>query len=553
MTRMQPSLPLSAPSWRPLALVAGLALAASATSLANGFAYDDVHLVLRNDRVHDLGRLPMLFLESYWPPVPLGEGGRLYRPLTTAAFAIQWALGGGHPIVFHLASVLLTILVSLLVLGFARRLLPPGPATLTAALFAVHPAHTEVVGNVVGQGELLAATWCLLGAILILDGRRAGWSHTRYAAVGLVTGLALLSKEHALVLLLLAPLLVLAVGGVRALAAESTGRLVLILTAIALVYLSLRSSVLGSVVGDLPHPLWRGLPTQDRLLTMLGVVPTWLRLMLWPAELRADYAPRQVELVTAMTGRVWLGLAILGGLLLLALLSRRTPALWLGILWAAVTALPTANFLVPTGIVLAERTLFLPSVGICLACGAGAAWVGRGGNRPEALRLGFGTVCLALLALGVLGSARRLPVWRDSQTLFAQTVRDAPRSYWAWRNQAGSLVLQGRELEAIEAYRRSLELFDRDPTVYDDLAGVERRLGRCGRAVPLLREALRLDPERHQTAARLVGCLTTLAEWDAARQVARERVARGRDEFRRLMAMVDSTQQAAQLPTNPHP
>ncbi|MDX2122797.1 MAG: hypothetical protein SF070_17270, partial [Gemmatimonadota bacterium] len=95
----QRTVPTPLPAWFSPLLVAGLAAIVSAAGLGNGFAYDDVHLVLRNDRLHDLARLPALFAESYWPPVPLGPDGRLYRPLTAAAFAIQWALGGGSPFV----------------------------------------------------------------------------------------------------------------------------------------------------------------------------------------------------------------------------------------------------------------------------------------------------------------------------------------------------------------------------------------------------------------------------------------------------------------------
>lgn len=553
MTPGTPGVARALPGWFPPALVLTLALAAGGATLGNGFAYDDVHLILQNDRIHDLARLPAVMAESYWPPVPLGQGGRLYRPVTMAGFTLQWAIGGGRPLVFHVVNLLWLGIVALLVLALALRLLPRGPATLAASLFAVHPVHTEVVGNVVGQAELLTAAWFLLGALFVADGARRGWTSRRLVGACASLGLAFLSKEQGLMLLVLAPFVVAAVGGRRALLGEPSARLLLLLTLVAMLCLSLRTAVLGTLGGDLPHPLWRGLPPSERILTMLTVIPTWGRLLFWPASLQADYSPREVQLTAGLTPPVALGLLLLAGLFLLGWLGRRTSAIWLGVAWLALTALPTANLLFPTGVVLAERLLFLPSVGACLVVGGLIASLGPALDRRPGTSIVLGVAIYLVLGLGLVASTRRLPVWRDNQVLFARTVVDAPLSYWAWRNQAGSLVLQGREREALDLYRRSLSLFDRDPTVYDDFAGVERRLGHCDRAVPLLRRALQIDPERHQTAARLVGCLTTLGAWDTAREVARERLTRGRAEFGELLHLVDSAQRSAQVGVSPLP
>ena len=224
-------------------------------------------------------------------------------------------------------------------------------------------------------------------------------------------------------------------------------------------------------------------------------------------------------------------------------------AISVGLGWMGAALLPVANLLTPTGIIAAERTLFLPSVGLVLVAGALVElWAV---DRGALARRAAGAAAVALLALGVWRSATRAPVWTDSRTLYAQTILDAPRSYWAWRNYAGDLVLQGRPDDARAAYARSLSLFDRDPTVYDDFAGLERREGRCDRSLPLLDQALHLDPERPQTAARLIGCLVTLGAFDSARGVARRQVAGGHEEFRSLLGLVDSAAQARHLDAPP--
>ncbi|NJD08968.1 MAG: hypothetical protein FIB01_00495, partial [Gemmatimonadetes bacterium] len=68
-------------------------------SLANGYALDDVFIIQLNDRVHRLADLRGLWLTPYWPY--LGSEAGLYRPLTIFLFAVQWAVGGGAPWLFH--------------------------------------------------------------------------------------------------------------------------------------------------------------------------------------------------------------------------------------------------------------------------------------------------------------------------------------------------------------------------------------------------------------------------------------------------------------------
>ena len=135
-----------------LAVTAAVVVAAA--SLRNGFAYDDVPLVVENARVTTL-LPPWEYLGlPYWP------NGGLYRPLTVSFMALLWKLGGGAPWIFHAANVALHALATGLVYLLARRLMAPW-ATFAALLFAVHPVHVEAVANAVGLSELLCTTLVL--------------------------------------------------------------------------------------------------------------------------------------------------------------------------------------------------------------------------------------------------------------------------------------------------------------------------------------------------------------------------------------------------------
>src|SRR4051812_22921194 len=158
--------------WWVLALViAALALAASANSVHNQFAYDDLFLIVKSARMHTMDGWWREFAHTYWPEASGGDG---YRPLTIIAFRAEWAMGGGSALPFHVVNIALHVAASLAVFWLACAVLPLAAAWVAGALYAVHPVHTEAVANVVGQSELEVVLWLTLAAALYLHGRLAG-------------------------------------------------------------------------------------------------------------------------------------------------------------------------------------------------------------------------------------------------------------------------------------------------------------------------------------------------------------------------------------------
>jgi len=530
------------PRWIPLALVGALAIVAMSAVLGNRFAGDAIPLIVRNGHVHAVSDFPMRMLETYWPQVTLESDGRLYRPLTSILFSFEWVLGVGSPLLYHATSLALYVLGSLLMFALARRFLAPGPATFAAALFAVHPAHVEAVASIAGQAELLGAALALLSATVYVDGIARGLTSTRLAIIvgGYALGCLALGQVVVLPLALLLITPIIPSSRPSAVARDDASRALVALAATAVAYLAVRHTVLGSLLGDAPHPAWVGTPASLRIMTMLSAVPVGLRLLLWPAHLQADYSPQEIELASGFGEGQVIGLALvmLFGLAIWWGWLRAKPVA-AGLLWISVAIIPTANLLAPTSAILSEASLFLPSIGACLMAGGLAAAVGSSRlGRIPGLREVLGGLALVVLAVGASFSGRRATVWYDTATLHAQTVLDAPLSYRAWQDWGGELVNQGKDTEGAGAKLRSLSLFDRDPSVYDDLATIQRRLGRCDRAVPLYRVALAFDPDRYSTAVRLVGCLTTLGDFAGAREEIRLLSARGRPEYAGLETML---------------
>lgn len=501
------------------AIVLGVALAASLTSLGNGFVYDDVPVIQEDQRIHSLRGLPAL---AGAPLLSREHRSNAYRPATTVMFALDWALGGGRPFAFHATNVALNLVVVALVLALASRVLRPAGALVAALWFAVQPVHVEAVANAVGLAELLAAAG-YLGALVayLADGEAADAVRVSRARRGWLALAALAcaavaygAKEHALTLpamLLLADVWQARAAGQRVLPRfRRHAVLWLGVVALALGYLAARAQVLGPLFGGgAVAPGLAGQSVWGRVLIMVPAVLVWLRWLVWPLHLSADYLP------DAFVPSARLGLGQLAGLGVIALLAavawkarRSAPAATAGIAFAAVAASVAANVVVPTGVLLAERLAYLPSVGAALV--AGAVW--------ELLPPGRFTwaAAAAVLALLALRTLNRIPVWRDGQRFLAALVRDAPASYrthWALGAEAfahGAFAAGERQMLA------AIRIYPGDPAVVQELG--ERYLG-AGLFAPAARylsAAYRLDTLSSAAALRGAFAFLKVGQPDSA-------------------------------------
>ena len=282
--------------WLLTTAVALLAIGASAPSLPNVFVQDDIPVVLKNPDNHSISTPWTAFTRPYWPK-PFSPD--LYRPLMSVGLAAQWVAGGGSPLVFRVTSILLYAASAVAFFWLAAMLLPVGAAWVVGralcgapgargggggrrepgrthrgpdrhALGGLHPCaaagRPRARGAASGSSRPISSpassrrtrsssrASCIAAEITVIRDDRPVW--TRVAAVR---------------------------------------PLVLALAATGLVFLTVRSAVLDNVVGSFTAEGLQGLSAGQRALTMLGVVPEWLRLFIWPAHLQADYSPQEIN------------------------------------------------------------------------------------------------------------------------------------------------------------------------------------------------------------------------------------------------------------------
>ncbi len=489
MMRIRPSRPL---------LAGALALAAVvvyANSLANGFAYDDVAIIHDDARVHGLRQLAAIFTRPYW--ADYGKELGLYRPLTTLGFAVQWTIAGGAPWLFHVGNIALHAAVCVLLFLLLARFAGEAAAFVGSLVFAVHPLHTEVVSNVVGQAELLAALGVLAAGYLWLGRDASGSARPRTVlAVALAYAVGTFSKESAIV----APALLVALdfaarrvplsrAGLRAYA-RAIAPLMATLAGVAALYLGLRYLVIGSLGGGEVAPSMPFL-ARDHFWMGLRTWPEYARLLFFPQALSADYSPAVILPVHGWTPETLLGAALLAGIAAAAAVTPWRPAVGLPAAWFLLSILIVSNLFFPIGVVLAERTLYLPSAALAILIAFAWPALERRYPRPA--------LAVAVAALVVSFGIRtwlRTPDWKDQDTVVRALIRDHPESYRAQWHLAARAFGRGDLPRSDTAWALAYRLWNGDSRLLAEYASYEIARGHTDHAQQLLDQSLAIHPGR---------------------------------------------------------
>ncbi len=477
-------------------LVVLAAVLVYANSLGNGFAYDDPWVVEQNPVVTE-GRWAEAWEDPYWPQAAPGTGN--YRPLTLLSFAAEWRLWDGSPAGYHAVSVAAHAAVSLLVFALLWQMVGTLGGLAGGLVFAVHPVHVEAVANVVGRAELYAAAAVVAAVLLYWVGAGArGWrGGARLAGLALLYAAGLASKETAVTLPGLLLLLELTVrhgeGGVGA-RLRRQAPVYLVLAAVLGTYLLVRTDVLGAVTGERAAAGLASLDTGERLLSALAVWPHYLRLMVAPADLVMDYQPGVIVPATGVDLRVVVGALLLASLLAGAfLLRRREPVVACGLGWFFVAVLPVSNLVVRADVLLAERTLYLPSVGLALVV-AGLVPVLAREARGRSLRLVWVASAVALVALSARTVSRN-PTWASTTTALNTLALEHPESFRALRIWSRIQEDRGDVEGAARAYEEALAVVPDDYQLAVEAGAFYDRMGRPDRARALFTRAVALLPE----------------------------------------------------------
>ncbi|MEJ2503029.1 MAG: tetratricopeptide repeat protein, partial [Gemmatimonadota bacterium] len=277
-------------------------------------------------------------------------------------------------------------------------------------------------------------------------------------------------------------------------------------------------------VGNDQAGFLRPLGTTERVLTAVSIWPHYLRLMLFPAHLVADYSPGVLLPVTRPGWPVVAGIATaLLTAAVAALAWRRARLVSLGILWFVLVILPVSNLVLPIGVLLAERTLYLPSVGAALAAAGLLDTLRDRSARGRALAVA--ATLAVLLAAGVRTWTRN-PVWRDTPTVLRSLATSHPESFRVQWLRGDRLRRAGRLDQALPLYRRAVELVPGHYQLRNEFGQALLQAGRVDEAVTQFAAAREAVPSLPDATIRLVQALVLAGRTDEAVHAGRAAVRR---------------------------
>jgi len=417
-------------------------------SFRAGFVFDNGTLILQDPRIKAATpqNIDLILTQDYWYKRSVSG---LYRPLTTFSYLFNYTTlaSGAQPASYHwLNFTLHAVNISLVYLLALLLLQEIGPAFAVAAVWALHPVITESVTNMVGRADLLCSFGVLAGLLCYVRSTAAsGWRKSAWLlALTLVTAIGLFSKESAVVVL-----------GVMVIydftwrtvpwRARVPGYLAVLLP--AGIFLYARHQVLDKLpVVHFPfvdNPL-AGAGFWTARLTAVKVIGKYLWLLVWPRHLSCDYSYDQIPLIDGRwnTWEDWkavVALAVCVAAAVIAILCyRRIKPVFFFIAFFFVTLAPTSNVFIRIGAIMAERFLYLPSIGFagCLVIAVYAACRRLPASWPASR---IATVALALIcvALACRTFIRNFD-WFDESTLWTSAVRSSSASAKTHMNLAAA-------------------------------------------------------------------------------------------------------------------
>lgn len=474
-----------------------------------GFVFDDISAIKDNRDLRPHTPLINILFNDFWgTPMHKEQSHKSYRPLTVLTFRWNYMFQQLEPMGYHLVNMLLHSVVCLMYFRMCSMFVPELSSFAAAMLFAVHPIHTEAVTGVVGRAETLSSIFFLAAFTLYCKSGKSkkatDWKCLSISMLCVAT--AMLCKEQGITITGVCAVYEIfvqqkvrlpeikhmvktAIIGKTAYhlpwSNEATKRIfVLAVTTICL--LLVRLQIMGSQLPvftrfDNPASVTH---TPIRQLTYHYLISLNLWLLLFPCDLCCDWTMGTVPLVVSITDPRNLATitayAFLLTFLFIAFNSdnrQQSAVILMGLAFLILPFLPASNLFFPVGFVVAERVLYMPSMGFCMLIAYG--WNILADKKGKKLTT-LGLAAL-ILAHGSKTYVRNWD-WETEYSIFMSGLRVNQRNAKLFNNVGHALEGQGKYTEALRYFHTAV-------SVQEDDVGAHINVGRTYNHLKMFKEA----------------------------------------------------------------
>jgi tetratricopeptide (TPR) repeat protein len=485
-------------------------------TLHNGFVnYDDPGYIVHNPHLQS----GLTWQTIRWAATAYYQSN--WHPLTWISHALDISVfhlnPAGHHAVGFLMHALNTLLLFFVLQDATGR---DWESFFVAALFAVHPVNIESVAWASERKNVLSAFFLLL--TLLAYGKYAERpSISRYLIVAITYTLGLAAKPQIITLpflLLLWDFWPLDRWNPFRSSSENTGsttrqtfrrlcieKVPLLALSAASAVITMKAQIAGGAL-QAANAAGRTVAAYSlsvRLENAVVAYARYIEMMLWPVGLAPMYPHpgNGIGTVSVLFSAVLL--AVITAIVLVTRRHRYLPVGWFLFLGSLV---PMIGIVQVGSQAMADRYAYLPYIGLfCMVVWGISEAVS---DRPESKKLVTVGAVTALVIFGVLAH-RQVGFWKNSETLWKQTLQVTAENFVAHDSLAEVLLDQDRFPEACSQFQSSVKIFPDDMPAQEGLAVCAQARGDAKEAIERYKNVLKLaaEPSIRATAFANLGSI----------------------------------------------
>jgi protein O-mannosyl-transferase len=405
-----------------------------------------------------------------------------WHPLTWFSLMLDYHLYGLNAGGYHLTNLVLHILSTLLLFWlFCRMTGAVWKSAFVAALFALHPLRVESVAWISERKDVLSAFfWMLTLCLYVCYTEKPIIKRYLLVLFSFISGL--MSKSMVVTLPVVMILLdYWPLGRFK----SKKGNLILWQLKEKLPFF-IFSSFFSIVTLHAQSRLHVEHPLVIRIAHSPISFVTYLKKMFWPHDLAFVY-PFPHQLIAWQVLSTTLLIIIISAVVIV--MAKRLPYLLVGWMWYAITILPIIG-IISVGDPLADRYIYLPSIGIAIMLAWGAPSLIRSEEISKKILFPAGITMIAILSILTW---QQCVYWKTSVDLFNHTLQVTKNNYLAHNNLGLALLAEGKIEEAIDHYNKGIRI---KPyiLIFNNRGVAYGELGQYKLAIEDFNNAIGLDP-----------------------------------------------------------
>ncbi len=458
-----------------LFLLIGLILPIYSNSFYSSWHFDDYHSIIKNGNIHINDLSISELKKSLYASTDAGAyaGKKLYRPVSTITFALNWYFGTNKVLGYHIVNMTIhTVTAFFLFLTMQQLLTSPklspfhlkhacSLALLSAAFWAINPIHTQAVTYIVQRMASLAAMFYILSIYLYCRARLTNRLKQRilfFATSAITALLAIGSKENAV--MLPASLFLVEIVFFQQISTKKQQfhfkRIACFGVISALVFISFlyfNGTITSIINGYQTRPFTLG----QRLLTEGRIVILYISQLFYPDADRLSLS-HDIEISTSFFDP-WTtapSLIIIGMLIILAVIRlNKNPIISFAILFFFLNHIIESS-IIPLELIFEHRN-YLPSAFIFMPLALGVMRLFDHYHYKKMMKACIFSFTAFLLIIFGFNTYLRNMAWQTEFSLWNDAARKAPNNSRAIAGLARAYNQKNYSERALYLYKNSLQ------------------------------------------------------------------------------------------------